>query len=200
MGDKAQKEVEKKLADLDKKVNQAAEELKEALAEKRKEAIAAIDKRIEEMKEAMKGAISKLAGLLVDALLKLFKWALSKIGVSYESLKDIVSKGIKVVTSLVTSPGSFISNMISAVSGGISKFVDNFLTHLKNGFFEWLTGTVSGAGITLPDTWDLKGIFFFIGQVVGLGWDNLKEKLGIVVGKEKDSTGRRINRQRRRRS
>ena len=184
IGESAQKDISAKLDNLDEKVNQAAVELKEALADKRKNAIEAIDKRIGAMRAEMSGALAKLGHLLTDALLKFFKWALSKFGVSMDDIMPVINKGTSVLTAIVTEPLTFMKNLADAVGGGISNFVGNFTQHFKTGFFEWLTGAMSEAAVTFPDRWDLKGILFFIGQLLGVGWNFVKEKLGIIIGKE----------------
>ena len=46
----------------------------------------------------------------------------------------------------------------------------NFLTHLKSGV-RWLTGSLEG--VTLPETWNLRGILSVVFQLVGLTWANI---------------------------
>ena len=46
----------------------------------------------------------------------------------------------------------------------------------------WLTGALGGAGITLPDTWDLQGIFQLVMQVLGVGFDQIMGKVADVLG------------------
>nr|MCU0440665.1 hypothetical protein [Raineya sp.] len=70
------------------------------------------------------------------------------------------------------------------VSGGINNFVGNITKHLQTGIFDWLTGSVGGAGIQMPAAWDLGGVIFFISQMLGVGWEQIKMKLGAQVGQE----------------
>ena len=44
------------------------------------------------------------------------------------------------------------------MKGGILKFKDNILDHLRKGLMSWLFGALAEGGIELPDTFDLKGI------------------------------------------
>src|SRR5262245_43724765 len=69
--------------------------------------------------------------------------------------------------------------MRAAVTG-FQNFAKNFLTHLKNAIFDWLTGSLEG--LQLPDTWDLKGIASVALQMLGLTWTNIRGKLVKAVG------------------
>jgi hypothetical protein len=184
IGQNAQKDIQQKLDELDQKVNKAAEELKEALAEKRKEAIANIDKKIETMRAEMSGTLAQMGNLMMDAALKFFKWALSVGGYSMDDILPYINKGKAVLTSIVSDPGTFFKNLGDGVGGGITNFVSNAGAHLKAGLFDWLTGAMSGIPIQIPDKWDLKGIFSFISQLLGFGWETIKTKLGVAVGPE----------------
>jgi hypothetical protein len=73
-------------------------------------------------------------------------------------------------------PG-FFSNLVTAVGRGIRNFGTNILQHLQAGLIGWLTGALGGAGITLPESFDLKGIFGLVTQVLGLTYENVKARV-----------------------
>jgi hypothetical protein len=175
----AQKDIQGKLDTLDKEVNDAQKKLEEALAKKREAAIKAIDDKIAKMKEAMKGALGKLLGLILEALLKFFKWALKKAGMNPEALLAKVSATIK---AIVKDPKGFFRNLAKAFKTGIENFKNNIQTHLIKGMMDWLTGAMQGAGITLPTTWDLKGIMGLVLQILGLTWANIRRHMVDKMG------------------
>jgi hypothetical protein len=182
IGKEAQGDIQKKLDELDEKINKAAEELKESLAKKREDAIASIDKKIEEKRAEMSGGLAKMGGLLADAALKFFKWAVETAGYSMDDIMPIINKGKAVLTKIVTEPGQFFSDLGAGVGGGITNFMTNAGTHLKSGLFDWLTGAMSGIPIVLPEKWDLGGIFSFISQILGFGWETIKGKFAKFAG------------------
>lgn len=77
-GQAAMKSMKAKLADMDKFIDKKKEELAQKLCDKKTEAIEKIDKKIEKMKESMSGALAKLGNLILQAMVKFFKWALKK--------------------------------------------------------------------------------------------------------------------------
>ena len=107
------------------------------------------------MKEAMAGALAKLGKLLLWAAKKFFTWALEKFGFSLATIDNIINKGAAVLKAIFTKPIQFVKNLMNAAITGFKNFGKNFLKHLKDALFEWLTGSLQG--IVLPQTWDFKG-------------------------------------------
>ena len=180
IGSKAAREVDGKLDELDGFIRKKEQELQQKLADKQQAAIKAIDEKIEKMKEAMAGALAKLGKLLLWAAKKFFTWALGKFGYSLGDIESIISKGAAVLKAIFTQPIAFVKNLVNAAILGFSNFGKNFLTHLKDALFDWLTGSMQG--IALPTTWDLKGIASVALQLVGLTWTNFRGKLVRVMG------------------
>ena len=56
------------------------------------------------------------------------------------------------------------------------------LTHLKNGLFAWLTGSLGGV-IKLPEKWNLAGIVTMIAEFLGLTWSHLRT---LLVGRARE--------------
>jgi len=183
-GQQAMTDIKGKLDALDKKINDKAKELQKKLAAKREAAIKAIEEKIEKMKEAMSGLISKLGNLLLNAMLKFFKWGLKKAGFSPDELMAIINKGKVVIKKIVTDPIGFIGNIIKAVKGGIDLFKTNIKKHLIGGLISWLTGAMADVPITLPKQFDLKGILHLVLQILGLTWDRIRQKLVERVGEK----------------
>ena len=181
-GQAAMTDMKSKLKDLEGFIDKRKEELQNKLCEKKEQAIEAIDRKIEEMKSEMSGALSKLGNLLLQAALKFFKWALEKAGLKPKALMDVINKGVTVIKKIVTSPIQFFKNLAKAVGSGIGLFVANIKKHLLNGMMSWLTGQMGDIGITLPAKFDLKGIFSLVLQILGLTWANIRQKLVKRVG------------------
>ena len=182
-------EVNGQLEQLDGFVRKQEEELQQKLADKQQAAIKAIDDKIEKMKEAMAGALAKLGKLLLWAAKKLFTWALSKFGYSLSEIEAIINKGAAVLKAIFTKPIAFVKNLMNAALLGFKNFAKNFLKHLKDALFEWLTGSLEG--VTLPTTWDLQGIAGLALQMLGISYANIRRHLvaalgePVVVGLEK---------------
>jgi len=180
IGNKAAGEMNAKLAELDRFVNQKEEELQQKLADKQKAAIKAIDEKIEKMKEAMSGALSKFGKLLLLAAKKFFTWALQKFGYSLDKIEGIISRGAAVLKAIFTKPIIFVKNLVNAAITGFKNFGKNFLKHLKNSLFEWLTGSLEG--LILPKTWDFKGIVSVALQMIGISYQNIRKHMVTVMG------------------
>ncbi len=183
-GQDALTEMKGKLDALDKKINDKEKELQNKLAAKREAAIKAIEEKIEKMKEEMSGLVSKLGNLLLNAMMKFFKWALKKAGYSPDQLMGIIEKGKAVIKKIVTDPIGFIMNLVNAVKGGIDLFQKNIKKHLISGLIGWLTGAMADVPITLPDKWDLKGILHLVLQILGLTWERIRKKLVKRLGEK----------------
>lgn len=180
IGKQAAEEMNGKLAELDKFVGKKEEELQQRLADKQKAAIQAIDQKIEKMKEAMSGALAKLGKLLLWAAKKFFTWALKKFGYSLEEIQGIIDKGVAVLKAIFTKPIVFVKNLMKAAIQGFKNFGKNFLKHLKDALFEWLTGSLQG--IKLPTTWDFKGIVGLALQMIGISYENIRRHMVAVMG------------------
>jgi hypothetical protein len=179
IGKKAASEMNEKLAELDKTISKKEEELKNKLKDKQTAAIKAIDEKIEKMKEAMSGMLAKVGRLLLYAAKKFFTWALEKFGFSLSTIENIINKGIAVLKAIFTHPIQFVKNLIGAAKTGFTNFAKHFVEHLKDAVFEWLTGSLEG--ITLPDSWTVKGIVGVLFQLVGLTWVHIKKALVKLI-------------------
>lgn len=180
VGKKAAAEMDSQLQAMDGFISKKEEELQQKLADKQQAAIKAIDEKIEKMKEAMSGALAKLGKLLLWAAKKFFTWALSKFGYSLAEIEGIISKGAAVLKAIFTKPIVFVKNLVRAAMNGFQSFKTNFLKHLKDALFEWLTGSLEG--LKLPATWNLQGIVSVALQMVGISYANIRRHMVNVMG------------------
>lgn len=124
---------------------------------------------------AITGDWGELARRVLESVLRL-------IGVDPESFYAFVGRSQETFQVIVDDPGGFLGNVLSAVSGGIQRFADHIVTHLQAGVIGWLTGTLGGAGIVLPQALDLLGVLDLARQILGLTWDWLRARARRVVG------------------
>src|SRR5207247_2305709 len=101
---------------------------------------------------------------------------------------DAVSSGALVyikktgaaLKSILQNPLPFVGNLVKAAKLGFQNFASNFGQHLKAGLIDWLTGSLPG--VYIPKAFDLKEIVKFVFSVLGLTWQNIRQKLVKVVG------------------
>ncbi|MDH3976797.1 MAG: DUF4157 domain-containing protein, partial [Deltaproteobacteria bacterium] len=104
------------------------------------------------------------------------------VGAPVKKIMGIINKGKNVVMKIATDPIGFIGNLFSALKKGFFQFKDNIWKHLKAGLMGWLMGAMEGAGIQLPEKWDLKGIIHLILQVLGLTYARIRQKVVKKLG------------------
>lgn len=126
---------------------------------------------------AITGDWGALAIRVLEAVLRL-------IGVDPEQFYAFVGRAQETFQIIIDNPAGFLGNVLAAVGGGIQSFADNIVTHLQTGVIGWLTGALGGAGIVLPQTFDLYGVLDLARQILGLTWDMLKAKARTLIGEQ----------------
>jgi hypothetical protein len=119
----------------------------------------------------------KVLEFIVEGVLKL-------AGPLGEQVMALLRKGADIFNKIVEDPIGFLGNLLKAVKGGFEGFMDHIAEHLKNGLMGWLFGALAGAGLTLPKSFDLKGILSLVLQVLGLTYQNLRAKLVAAFGEK----------------
>jgi hypothetical protein len=89
----------------------------------------------------------------------------------------LLRRAASVFRTIINDPIRFVGNLVRAGIQGFRQFLDNIRTHLVNGLVGWITGALSGAGLQLPERWDLRGILSLVLQILGLTWQNIRQKL-----------------------
>ncbi|WP_428242851.1 eCIS core domain-containing protein [Gynuella sp.] len=84
--------------------------------------------------------------------------------------------------NIIRNPIGFIGNLVRAGKLGFQKFRRNFMRHLRTSLINWLTGTMSGADVYIPQAFTLREILKFVLSVLGLTWQNIRTRLVRVVG------------------
>jgi hypothetical protein len=140
---------------------------------------AAIEAALALAKAVLTGDWEALGKMILEGVLKL-------AGIPPEAFYALIDQAMGSLDTIIEDPGGFVGNVIDAAAGGFSQFADNILGHLKDGFFAWIVGPIGEMGLTLPTTWDIKGVFGLAAQVLGLTQEGIKkvvtEELGETAG------------------
>lgn len=174
VGAEATKEIGDKFSQLEADVNAKQESVVDALAAKYVEARKGLDERIEALQAENKGLVDKAIGAI--------KAIVNAIRELASMLKNVLSRAAGVVGDIIKNPVAFLGNLIEGVKGGILKFKDNILGHLKKGLMGWLFGALAEGGVELPATFDIKGIIKLLASIFGLTWANIRNRLVKQIG------------------
>ncbi len=167
-------EISSRFDQLEQDVSSKGNSLVNDLAQKYVAAAKAVDERCDAMREENKGLLEKA----IDKV----KGMIEAIGKIKDMLVSLAARVAGVIGDIIAHPIRFLENLIGAVKQGFDQFVDHIWTHLKKGLLTWLFGEVAKAGITLPETFDLKGILMFLAQVLGLTWANIRARAVNILG------------------
>ena len=148
----------------------------DTLATKYVEARKGLDERIEALQAENKGLVDKAIGAI--------KAVINTIRELAAMLRNVLSRVAGVVGDIIKSPVGFLGNLIAGVKGGILKFKDNILDHLRKGLMSWLFGALAEAGVELPDKFDLMGIIKLLASLFGLTWTNIRNRLVKQIGEK----------------
>lgn len=174
IGSEASSEIGEKFEQLESDVDSKQDALVESLASKYTEARKGLDERIEELQAENKGLVDKAIGAI--------KAVINTIRELVGMLKNVLARVAGVVGDIVKNPVGFLSNLIDGVKGGILKFKDNIVDHLRKGLMSWLFGALAEGGVQLPDKFDVRGILQLLLSLFGLTWANIRNRLVKQVG------------------
>jgi hypothetical protein len=174
VGQEAADNIQSRFDELEQSVNDKQNGLIDTLASKYQEHLQAVDARIEEMKAANAGLIDRALNAIVGVIRTILELK--------EMLLNVLARAAEAIGKIISGPIEFLGNLIDAIKLGFSQFVDNIGTHLQQGLISWLTGTLGGAGITLPENFDLPGILQLVMQILGISFEQIMGKVSQVLG------------------
>lgn len=163
-------------ADLEKQVEAKQTELVDSLAAK----YVAAQKEVDAVVNAAKDPVGAVVQYAVDTV----AGVLDTIRQMRDLLLGILAKAAEAVDLILADPIGFVANLAAGVKQGVMNFAKNIGTHLQKGLFEWLFGALAGAGIQIPDKFDLSGIMSIVLQVLGLTWTNIRKRAVAIVGEK----------------
>ncbi|MCW7541380.1 DUF4157 domain-containing protein [Aquabacterium sp. A7-Y] len=127
--------------------------------------------------------LADLVGFAGVALLKLLELIFeAAMGAGGRRVLTILSRVRGTFVTIIHDPVGFLRNLLGAVGRGVRQFMTHILAHLRTGVIAWLTGPVARAGVQMPERWDLRGIVWFVLQVLGITWPRVREKLVRLMG------------------
>ncbi|MDB5033879.1 MAG: hypothetical protein JWQ98_1120 [Chlorobi bacterium] len=135
-------------------------------------------------------AFIKVGRVFLGFIGQFISWAggqvLSLLQIIFEVLAPgaipYIRKAAGAFRTIIQNPVGFIGNLVRAGVQGFRQFASRFLTHLRASVIGWLTGTMAGANIYIPQAFTLREILKFVLSVLGLTWQNIRVKLVRVVG------------------
>lgn len=176
IGKDAIAEIQSKFNALEESVNSKKEALIDVLAKKYADNIASIDTRIADLKSQNSGLVNQALNVLKNSVFAII------IEIK-NTLANLLSGVMDAIQAIIMDPIGFFKNLIAGVSQGFTNFGTNIWTHLKTGFFGWLTGAMKGISLTMPeDVFSLKGVFSITTQVLGLTWGGIRAIGSRVIG------------------
>src|SRR4029079_844811 len=173
VGKDAEQNLQAQFDQLSSDVASKQDELVDTLAKKYVDARDALDARIDEMKAANRGLVDKA----IDAIGGVIKTIIQLKNM----LLSILAKAADVIGDIIKDPIGFLGKLIDGIKSGLNRFVSNIGAHLQEGLMGWLFGALGGAGITIPKTFDLSGIVDLVLQVLGLTYQNIRNRVVRLV-------------------
>lgn len=120
---------------------------------------------------------------LMGAMRTAFRLVVRALNIPLELAAQVLEKGRQAWSVVVAAPLRFIQNALKAVLQGFGLFMRNFLSHLWHGVQGWLLNAVQRAGTSIrpPASWDFRGVFGFVLDVLGISLDHILELLARRV-------------------
>jgi hypothetical protein len=176
VGKEAEEKLSSQFEQLTADVDSKQSELVDSLAHKYVEARDALDARIDEMKAANRGLVDKA----IDAVAGVVKTILQL----KDLLLGVLAKAADVIGDIIADPIGFLGKLVDGIKAGLSRFVGNIASHLQEGLMGWLFGAIGRAGIQLPKSFDIAGIFDLVLQVLGLTYRQIRARVVKLVGEK----------------
>ncbi|MFP5272431.1 eCIS core domain-containing protein [Coleofasciculus sp.] len=175
VGEDAAQNIQSQFDQLEESVNNKQNELIDSLAQQYSTSLQEVDARIEEMQAENRGLVSQFTDMMGGVF--------NTMGQIRSMLEGVLAGAAGAIGAILSDPIGFLGNLISGVKQGLDKFVGNIATHLQGGLVAWLTGTMGGLGIQIPDDlFSLEGIFNLVAQILGLTWDYIRSKAVRMFG------------------
>jgi hypothetical protein len=134
--------------------------------------------RMSAMEDKLREENKSLWQRVYDATVGLIK----KIIAFKDMLLGILGRAVAVIGDIIAHPIRFLGNLVSGVMQGLKNFMSKIGTYLLKGLMDWLFGALAGAGLQLPDSFDLKGIISIVLQILGLTYANFRARAVAIVG------------------
>lgn len=155
-------------------IDQRRDGLINKLTEQYKASYERMSAKEQELREANKSLWQRV----YDATVGLIK----KIIAFKDMLLGILGRAVAVIGDIIAHPIRFLGNLVTGVMQGLKNFMSKIGSYLLKGLMDWLFGALAGAGLQLPDSFDLKGIISIVLQILGLTYANFRSRAVAIVG------------------
>jgi hypothetical protein len=133
-------------------------------------------------------AFIKVGSVFGGFIVRFLTWAGDSVWNLLQIIFEVVAPGampyLKKVGAafkkILKNPIAFVGNLVKAGKQGFQQFADRIGAHLKAAFLDWLTGSLEG--VYIPKSFDFREIVKFVLSVLGLTWQNIRQKLVKVMG------------------
>ncbi len=175
-GKKAAAGIQGKFDALEQSITDHQDQLIDSLAKKYNDNLQKVNARIDQMKEENSGLVHKVAGAI--------KGVIQAIIHLKDLLLNVLSRAATAIGLIIEHPIKFLGNLVDAGKRGFLNFKDHLVTHLKEGFMQWLFGAAAATGIQLPRNFDMAGILDLAMQLLGLTYAHIRARAVSILGEK----------------
>jgi hypothetical protein len=176
VGQEAAQNIQGKFDELELSVDNKQNDLIDSLAQKYNDNVKALDARIDEMKAENRGLVDKALEAIGDTI--------KTINELKNMLMGVLRRAAGAIEKIIQDPIGFLGNLIAGLKQGFLNFKDNISQHLKQGFMGFLTGAMASTGIQMPKSFDMKGIFGLVTEVLGMTYEGIRPKAVKRMGEK----------------
>jgi hypothetical protein len=173
-GEEARQQVSSDFDALEASVDERRDRLVERLTQQYRDSYQRMSETENRLREENKSLWQRVYDATVGLIQKIIEFK--------NLLFEVLAQAASVIMLILDDPIGFLSNLVAAVTLGVTNFKNNIVEHLKKGLLDWVFGAVARAGIELPATFDLKGILGLVLQILGLTWQNIRRIAVEMVG------------------
>ncbi|MBF8296786.1 MAG: hypothetical protein HW389_3331, partial [Bacteroidetes bacterium] len=135
-------------------------------------------------------AFYKIAKVFGGFILDFIRWGGNAVWTLLQIIFEVVAPGVMpylrkaaaAFKTILKDPIGFVGNLVRAAKLGFQQFASNIGKHLKASLIQWLTGSLGGAGVYIPQSFEIRELIKFVLSVLGLTWQNIHQKLVSAVG------------------
>lgn len=135
-------------------------------------------------------AFVKLARVFGGFLMEFGRWALGTVLDLLRIIVEVVAPGVMpylrraagAFNTILRNPVRFVQTLVRAAMEGFRGFASRIVTHLRASLIGWLTGSMAGSSVYIPQGFNLRELLKFGLSVLGLTWINIRTKLVRATG------------------
>lgn len=159
---------------LEGEINSARDTLVSSMVDIYRDGIERRNAREEELREANKSIWQRVYDATVGVIQKIIEFKNMLLG--------ILARAAGVVEAIIQDPIGFLSNLIAGIGAGLERFMSNIVQNLQQALMGWLFGALEGAGLKLPERFDMAGFLDIVLQVLGLTKENVRARAVSILG------------------